>query len=163
MAVNHQENAQKLFDIVGKYKYFEKLKDNVLHLKPNRDFQINLYILLTKDAMIVTNDYNLAMNQQDGVDKDKMLSKDEMKYMMDYNIAMKVYSGKLLKSINDNFPSDSRQMKRITNFASSMGDLEFHDNKPANNSYSIDAVLKMENTSENSFYQLLKLMGGNEK
>ena len=163
MAINHQENAKKLFEIIGKYKYFEKLKDNVLHLKPNRDFQINLYILITEDAMIVTNDYNLAMNQQEGVSKDKMLSKDEMKFMMDYNVAMKVYSSKLLNSINDNFPSDSRQMKRITNFASSMGDLEFHDNKPVNNSYSIDAVLKMENTSENSFYQLLKLMGGNEK
>lgn len=163
MAINHQENASKLFEIVGKYKYFEKLKDNVLHLKPNRNFQINLYILKTEDAIVITNDYNLAMNQQNGVDKDKMLSKEEMKFMLDHNIAMKVFSGKLLNSINDNFPSDSRQMKRITNFASSMGDLQFHDTKPENNSYGIEAVLKLQNTSENSFYQLLKLMSANEK
>ncbi len=163
MAINHQENAKKLFEIAGKYKYFEKLKDNVLHLKPNREFQVNLYIMITEDAIVVTNDYNLAMNQQSGVEKDKMLSKDEMNFMLEHNVAMKVYSGKLLTSINDNFPSDSRQMKRITNFASSMGDLVFHDTKPANNSYGIEATLKLQNTSDNSFYQLLKLMNVNEK
>lgn len=163
MAINHQENAKKLFEIIGKYKYFEQLKDNVLHLKPNREFQAHLYICITKDAMLLTNDYNLVMNQQDGVPKDKMVSKDDMKYILEHNVAMKVFSGKLLNSINDNFPSDSRQMKRITNFASGMGDLQLHDTKAENNSYGLEAVVKLQNTNENSFYQLLKLMNVNEK
>ena len=83
--------------------------------------------------------------------------------MLEHNVAMKVFSGKLLNSINDNFPSDSRQMKRITNFASSMGDLQLHDTKAENNSYGLEAVVKLQNTNENSFYQLLKLMNVNEK
>lgn len=161
-AVNNYKNVKEMFDIISKFTVFEKLSDNVIRLKSMADIQFSFFITLTDDVLILTNDYNLAVNQHEGVPKDKRMSKTEIKDIMSHNVIMKVYSNKLLKSINENYPDDSRTMKKITDMAANLGDLVFKSTKPAENSIGFKATLSLNNTSENSFYQLLKIISAND-
>lgn len=157
MGVNNKENARKLFDIISKFTAFTKIKDNIISMNASRELQFNLYIILNDDALILTNDPFLALEKPNGYDKNMAISKEDQTFMLTHNWAMKIYSNKLLTAINQNYPSTSDEMGKISDFANNMGDLTIFDLPPANNSYGLEATLSLNNSSVNSLSILLDL------
>ncbi|MCC6817874.1 MAG: DUF4836 family protein [Bacteroidia bacterium] len=158
LGVDNKEYAKKLFDIIGKFTVFTKVKENVISLNSSREVQFNLYIVLTEDAFIITNDPVLALEKQSGFDKGQLMTKEEQKFILSHNFAMKVYSSKILSSINQNYPSSSRQMREINEMAANLGDLTLFNTEPKDNSISMEAVLSLTNSSDNSLSILLNLL-----
>lgn len=157
LGLDNKDNAKKLFDIIAKFSVFTKIKDNVIMLGANREFQLNLYFVMTEDAFILTNDYALAVEKQNGFPKSKQMSKDLQKFILNHNVAMRIYTNKLFKAINDNFPTESREMNKISEFANNLGDLNFFDHEPDNNLYSMEGTLSLTNGSVNSLQVLINL------
>lgn len=155
--IENKENAKELFDIVSKFTVFTKPKDNVLSMTPNREFQSNLFIVMTEDALILTNDASLALDHQSGYEKSKWPSKDDQKFMMSHNFSLKVYSSRLISSINESYPSESREMRRLKDFSNTIGDLTMFDSAPTANIHCIEATLNLNNSTENSLKVLLNL------
>lgn len=163
MNIDNKENAAKLFEIISKFSFTEKIKSNVLAFQSYREFKTNIYLCMTEDAFIITNDYNLVMNQQSGIPADKQISKTEQAYIMEHNFTMKVFSSQMLNGINSNFPSTSKEMKKMSEMAASLGDMYCHDNKPTADGYEFEAVLTLKDNAENSLYTLLKMMSANDR
>ncbi len=157
LGIDHKENALKLFNILSKFSVFTKVKDNVILASASRDLQMNLYIVMTADAFILTNDAVLALEKQDGYPKDKQISKDEQKFIVSHNLTMKIYADKLFKAINENYPSESGEMRKISEIATSLVGLTLFDNGMSDNLYSAEGTLSLSNSSENSLAILLKL------
>lgn len=157
LGIDNKDNARKLFDIIAKFTVFTKIKDNVIMMGANREFQLNLYFVMTEDAFILTNDYVLAVEKQSGFPKNKQMSKDLQKFILKHNFAMRIYTNKLFKAINDNFPTDSREMQKINEFANNLGDLTFFDQEPDNNLYTMEGTLSLTDSSVNSLQVLINL------
>lgn len=157
LGIDNKENALKLFRIISKFSAFTKVKDNVILASASRDMQMNLYIVMTEDAFILTNDAVLALEKQTGYPKDKQIQKEEQKFILSHNMTMRIFTDKLFKAINENYPSESGEMKRISDIATNLGDFIFYDNEMSDNLYITEGTLSLTNSSENSLGILLKL------
>jgi hypothetical protein len=157
-STGNKENARKIFDMLGRFSYFTKLKDNVFAFYGTSYNPVSIYFALTEDAFIVTNDVNLVLNNLEGYAKDRLMAKSERKFITGHNVVFRVYGQKMLEGIKDTYFSNGETLPWFSQLMSNLGDLEMHDDKPGANSYHATAVVTLKDNSSNSLYQLLKMM-----
>jgi hypothetical protein len=157
-SIGNKENAKKIFDLLGRFSYFTKLKDNVFAFYGSRYNPVSVYFALTEDAFIVTNDANLVLNNLGGYAKNRQMAKSEQKFISKHNVSFKVYGQKMLEGIKDTYFQNGETLPWFSQLMSNLGDLEMYDNKPGENSYHATAVVTLKDNSTNSLYQLLKMM-----
>ena len=152
MSIGNYDNAKKLFDIIGRFNVFNTLRDNVISLKAINGMPFNLYMVLKEDAFIITNDANIALNDNNF----NNLNEDDKKTIMSHNMAMNIKIQDVMTKMKEFYPNgeDGGMFK----FMESYGLLEMVDTKPADNMYGASAVLRLKDGSENSLYILLKTM-----
>lgn len=152
MSIGNHENAKKLFNIISKFNVFAKLRDNVIALKAMNGMPFNLYMVLNEDAFIITNDANIALNENSY----KNLNDEDKKNIMSHNMAMNIKIQDVMAQMKEFYPNgeDGGMFK----FMESYGLLEMVDEKPADNMYGASAVLRLKDGSENSLYIILKTM-----
>jgi hypothetical protein len=131
---------------------FTKLRDNVIALKAMNGMPFNLYMVLNEDAFIITNDANIALNENSY----KNLNDEDKKNIMSHNMAMNIKIQDVMAQMKEFYPNgeDGGMFK----FMESYGLLEMVDEKPADNMYGASAVLRLKDGSENSLYIILKTM-----
>ena len=118
---------------------------------------MNVYVALTKDALIITNDANLVNNNLEGFKGDNAIAKTLQKEMKAHNLYSKVYTNSLLQQIKANYmkgdaPSEFNEM------LAQLGDMEIIDTKPTDTDYTVNASMKLNNQSENALEIILKMM-----
>lgn len=152
MSIGNYDNAKKLFDIICKFNVVTKLRDNVITLKALNGMPFNLYMVLKEDAFIITNDANIALNEN----KFNNLNEADKKNIMSHNLAMNIKIQDVMAKMKEFYPNgeDGGMFK----FMESYGLIEMADSKPADNMYGASAVLHLKDGSENSLYILLKTM-----
>lgn len=155
-AVGNYENARKLFDIISRFDVFTKVNDNVFVFMGKRNMPANIYVALTKDVLIITND-PLLVNNLDGVKKPKQLSKTDKKQIMDHNVAMKINTTQMLTSVNNAYFS-KQHWPYYETLLNNLGEVEIYSDKPQQNGSTATAVLNLKNASANSLYVLLEMM-----
>jgi hypothetical protein len=152
MSIGNYDNAKKLFDIISKFNVFTKLRDNVITLKAMNGMPLNLYMVLKEDAFIITNDANIALNENDF----NNLNEADKKNIMSHNMAINIKIQDVMAKMKEFYPNgeDGGMFK----FMESYGLLEMVDSKPIDNMYGASAVLHLKDGSENALYIILKTM-----
>ena len=152
MSIGNYDNAKKLFDIISKFNVFIQLKDNVIALKAMHDMPFNLYMVLNEDALIITNDANIALNENNY----NNINEADKKNIMTHNMAFNIKIQEAMNTMKEFYPNgeDGGMFK----FMESYGLLEMVDTKPVDNMYGASAVLHLKDGSENALYIILKTM-----
>jgi hypothetical protein len=157
-AINSVENANKLFEIISKFTFFEKINDNLIKVPSNRNFKTNLFILKTKDAIIFTNDEVLVTKYPNGLPSKDQIASSEQKFILSHNFAAKTFTDPILTGIRNNYFANGGHEKWYTPLYNGLGDLEMYDEPIKGNQYTLHAVVNIKDISSNSFQVLLKMM-----
>jgi hypothetical protein len=112
----------------------------------------NLYMVLKEDAFIITNDANIALNENNF----NNLNEADKKNIMSHNMAINVKIQDVMAKMKEFYPNgeDGGMFK----FMESYGLIEMVDSKPVDNMYGASAVLRLKDGSENALYIILKTM-----
>lgn len=153
-AIGNRENAKKLFDIIGQFDVFVKVKENVIGYYGGRDVPFNLFICLTDDALIMSNDINVVVNPATY----PKLPKEDLKQIMSHNIAMKIYSDRMMAGVRDAYFKGVDTMPWFAEIMNRLGNIEMTDTRPSKDSYGAMATVSLKDGSANALYQLLKMM-----
>lgn len=155
--VNNHKNAKDIIDILSRFSFVQKVNENILVIPSQYNFRTELYIVLTKSVLLITNDKDLALKNSSGLPSSKIMESSEQKFITSHMIACRTFTEKTLNNVRNNYFSNGGYERWYNPMFNALGNFELYTDLTATGTQG-RARLILKDSSENSLSKIIELM-----